>query len=71
MSELRVLHQSSIYKYEYESSLHEMYDAHQFELRIRKLNTEIQTSQNKAKLLEEELNKFNKSWNLHYDDAVR
>ena len=48
-----------------------MYDAHQFELRIRKLNTEIQTSQNKAKLLEEELNKFNKSWNLHYDDAMR
>lgn len=59
---MRVLAQSSQYKMEYESSLKEMYDTHQFDNRLRRINSEIDNSQRKAKVLEEELEKINNSW---------
>lgn len=59
---MRVLAQSSQYKMEYESSLKEMYDTHQFDNRLRRISSEIDNSQRKAKVLEEELEKINNSW---------
>lgn len=59
---MRVLAQSSQYKLEYESSLKEMYDTHQFDNRLRRIGSEIDNSQRKAKVLEEELEKINNSW---------
>lgn len=40
----KVLSQTSSYKYEYELSLKDMYDTHQYETRLRRLGGEIDNS---------------------------
>jgi hypothetical protein len=57
LAQLKVQAQTSQYKQEYNLALKEMYDTHQFENRLRKLQQDIDLSERKAKILQEELSR--------------
>jgi len=71
MSQLKVQVQTGGYKIEYESALREMYDTHQFENRMRKMAGDIDQSQRKAQILQEELARVNDQWEVYYAEAIK
>ncbi|CDW71950.1 gas2 domain containing protein [Stylonychia lemnae] len=70
ISQLKVQAQTNQYKLEYELSLKEMYDTHQYENRMRKINTEIEQSQKKTQILREELTRISEYWSDYYEDSI-
>lgn len=48
-----------------------MYETHHFENRLDKLNKNIQLSQHKSQILEEELEKVKLHWAAYYDEAMK
>lgn len=68
---LRVQSQSNSFRLEYEGALKEVYDTHQFESRLRRMNAELQQSETKAQALREELQRVNKQWTEYYEEAIR
>jgi predicted nuclease with TOPRIM domain len=48
-----------------------MHDNNQYDYRIKKLNSDIEASQNRASSLEEELTLMCHNWEVHFEESVR
>jgi hypothetical protein len=47
-----------------------MHDNNQYEIKSRKLLSDIENSQRKAAALEQEMTRINEDWELQYEEAV-
>lgn len=71
LAQLKVESQSNGYRLQYEGALKEVYDTHQFDNRLRRMNQDIELSQGKAQILREELQRVTNQWAEYYEEAIR
>ena len=71
ISSLKVQTQTAQYKVEYQQALREMHDNNQYEYKLSKLASDVESSKRKAASLEQELKQVCDQWSKQYEEAVR